>query len=305
MVKMPRSVTLFLNSCDAKYNVSNDRCIGWRLPGEEGVLLIMKTRYILVMLIIIALLAPAGAFSDISEKFEKHREKIETYRQNVYAAIAEHWTIPESYETEKKNLSAAVKVFVNERGKIVSYRWSKKSGDNIFDEACIRTIEEAEKLPHPPAEMALSVLREGLVVKFSTSDSVSTGVKSFLCPAMKDKINSEGYKSVGSYKDELYVFEVSSILRKKYHFSQFDQNRIYNRALGLAKIESVVGLDVDGDGVIQKVEIVCPSRVSYFDDLVSKSFKKIRELPKPPSHLLAKDGRLKLLVPCRLYKNAY
>lgn len=265
----------------------------------------MKTKQALALLIIIASLAPVSAFSDISEKFEKHRGEIEAYTQEVNATVMNHWTIPESGRAGEKNLAAVVKVFVNERGRVVSHRWVKKSGDNAFDESCIEAIEETKKLPHPPAGIARSVLREGLNFKFTPPGSVHFGVRQFSCPAMKDKMTNEGYRRANSYND-VYVFEVSSILRKKYHFSQFDHNIISNRATGIpGKIENVMGLDVDGNGAIQKVEVVCPSRVSYFDDLVSKSFKKIRELPKPPSHLLAKDGHFKLLVPCRLYKNAY
>lgn len=259
-----------------------------------------------ILLLILSLALPTQLFSaDATEKMMKGREEYAIYQKDVKSAVMEHFSLPASYTAGGKKPVAMIEIFINDSGKITSHKLQQKSGDDVFDEACIKAIVDTKKLPVPPSSLQLQVLREGMKLVFSPG-SVKFAKGEYQCVKEGEKIGQEGYKGSWNFKDDPYVAELMQTLKKKYRFSQFDQRRILNRMTGVTdKLEAVFGFKVDGQGAIQDVEIICPSQVSYFDDLVVTTLKKIESLPKPPAQLLAKDGYFKFLWPCTLYKSMY
>ena len=215
----------------------------------------MKTWPIVLCFVIVVLAIPTGLYSeDISEKMAKNEEKYKKYNQEVISAITEHWSVPELQKIEKLGLRAIIQVLTDERGKIVNYRWIKKSRNESFDSACAKAIEDTKKLPHPPASIALSIVREGLHVQFMPG-SVSLSLQPVSCPALKDKMKNEDYKKPSSYSKEPYIYEISSIIKKKYKMALYrESSKISNHLTGMAdRQETVVGFSIDENGDIKNM----------------------------------------------------
>lgn len=259
-----------------------------------------------ILLLILSLALPTQLFSaDATEKMMKDREKAKDYLKDVHAVLMEHWTLPSSYTSGGKRPSATVEILINDSGKITSYKLMRKSGDASFDEACEKAIAETKKLPVPPTILQLGVLKEGFRFVFSPG-LIKFAKEEYRCVKEGEKIGREGYKGPWNFKDDPYIAEMVQKIKKKYNFSQYDQRRIVNRMTGVTdKLEAVFGFKVDSQGLIQDVEVVCPSQISYFDDLVVQQLKDIEKIPPPPSQLQGQDGYLKFLWSCTMYKSTY
>lgn len=86
------------------------------------------------------------------------------YADQVQARLQENWELP--VYLSRQNLSARIEIFVDRRGMIRSFRFTKASGSPQFDEAIKRTLAASQPLPTPPAEEVASLLTRGISVGF-------------------------------------------------------------------------------------------------------------------------------------------
>jgi len=87
-----------------------------------------------------------------------------SYYDQVRARLQENWELP--VWLSRQNLAARIEVFVDRKGMVRSYRFTKASGNPQFDEAIKRTLTASQPFPAPPAEEADSLLVHGISVGF-------------------------------------------------------------------------------------------------------------------------------------------
>lgn len=87
-----------------------------------------------------------------------------SYFDQVRARLQENWELP--VYLSRQNLSARIEIFVDRRGLIRNFRFTKASGSPQFDEAIKRTLAASQPLPAPPAEDVASLLVHGISVGF-------------------------------------------------------------------------------------------------------------------------------------------
>jgi outer membrane biosynthesis protein TonB len=83
-----------------------------------------------------------------------------TYYDLLREKLQENWALP--VWIARQQLSAQVLVFIDARGRLASYRFTKPSGNSQFDDAVKRTLTESQPYPAPPADIAGS----GVLVGF-------------------------------------------------------------------------------------------------------------------------------------------
>lgn len=93
------------------------------------------------------------------------KESIErTYYDDLHARLQRFWSLP--VWLERQNLSAQVTVTIDSQGRVIGYNFVKRSGHSRFDQEVARTIESAQPLPAPPAELLRTLRRQGIVLGF-------------------------------------------------------------------------------------------------------------------------------------------
>ena len=129
----------------------------------------------------------------------ENNDKLENYYKEMRSFLMSYWSLSAGYKKEPGGLSATLKITINERGKVLSYELINKSGDKVFDDACISTVEKIKKFPKPPTDIWLFTLKEGLILKFKPSSvQFNFGRPSKFCHTMNEKIDNEGYKELSS-----------------------------------------------------------------------------------------------------------
>lgn len=87
---------------------------------------------------------------------------------NYYDQLREHlrenWTLPAWLA--RQNFSARAILYIDERGKLVTYKMTKLSGNDAFDESVKRTIKESEPFPKPTKASEIRSLSNGIEVRF-------------------------------------------------------------------------------------------------------------------------------------------
>ncbi len=78
--------------------------------------------------------------------------------------LADNWALP--VWLSRQQLSAQVRLYIDGRGKISSFRFVKASGNTQFDDQVQRTLKSSEPYPVPPGHVAASLLRNGVLVRF-------------------------------------------------------------------------------------------------------------------------------------------
>ncbi|AEH44251.1 TonB family protein [Thermodesulfatator indicus DSM 15286] len=68
--------------------------------------------------------------------------------KRLAAHIMSYWAVPKILE-DKPYLSAEVELEIAPNGKIISWRFIKRSGEPLFDEAVVATLKKADPLPAP------------------------------------------------------------------------------------------------------------------------------------------------------------
>jgi colicin import membrane protein len=84
------------------------------------------------------------------------------YFASITNKLLQHWALPESLE-QNPDLRAIVVVTINKDGTIADRFFENKSGNRLFDQFVIRTIEAAAPLPPIPVAMKKRRFEVGLV----------------------------------------------------------------------------------------------------------------------------------------------
>jgi colicin import membrane protein len=84
------------------------------------------------------------------------------YFASITNKLLQHWALPESLE-KNPDLRAVVVVTINKDGTIADRFFENKSGNRLFDQYVIRTIEAAAPLPPNPAAKKKRRFEVGLV----------------------------------------------------------------------------------------------------------------------------------------------
>ncbi|MEK6705315.1 MAG: TonB family protein [Bdellovibrionota bacterium] len=87
-----------------------------------------------------------------------------SYFDHIKERLQENWTLP--VWLARQNFSAQVKIYIDSRGRIRSFRFIKPSGNQQFDNAVNQTIQESQPYPVPPGDLAGSLLIDGILIGF-------------------------------------------------------------------------------------------------------------------------------------------
>ncbi|MEN9723944.1 MAG: hypothetical protein RJB38_1930, partial [Pseudomonadota bacterium] len=86
------------------------------------------------------------------------------YYDLVRDKLQKSWELP--VWLARQNLSATVEVFIDPKGLIRKYRFTKESGNPQFDEAVKRTLTQAQPFPRPPKEDEGALMAYGISLGF-------------------------------------------------------------------------------------------------------------------------------------------
>lgn len=78
--------------------------------------------------------------------------------------IADRWFLPTWLA--RQNLDSLVRIHIDARGRMRSYRIVKSSGNEQFDQAVKQALDESQPFPVPPADLQDSLLAHGISVGF-------------------------------------------------------------------------------------------------------------------------------------------
>lgn len=87
-----------------------------------------------------------------------------SYYDDLRAKLQENWALP--VWIARQNFSAQVQVFIDPYGRVRSFRFMKTSGNDQFDSAIKKTLEDSQPFPRPPDDIASSLLVDGILVGF-------------------------------------------------------------------------------------------------------------------------------------------
>jgi TonB family protein len=88
----------------------------------------------------------------------------DAYSSAVADRIRAHWALPTFLQGQ--NLKATIVVHIDARGNVVQMEFTRVSGNTLFDNNAEKAIRNSSPVPPPPAELASSVRRGGMVVSF-------------------------------------------------------------------------------------------------------------------------------------------
>lgn len=86
------------------------------------------------------------------------------YFASVYNVLQSHWKLPE-YKVWDPQLVATIVIKITQNGSIVDHYFEKKSGDRLFDQFVVKTIQDSNPLPSIPPALKKKVLEIGLHFK--------------------------------------------------------------------------------------------------------------------------------------------
>jgi outer membrane biosynthesis protein TonB len=87
-----------------------------------------------------------------------------SYYDLVRNKLQENWSLP--VWVARQEFSCQVQIFIDMRGRISRYRFSKVSGNAQFDEAVKKTLKISQPFPPPTEDIASTVLVDGILVGF-------------------------------------------------------------------------------------------------------------------------------------------
>jgi colicin import membrane protein len=87
-----------------------------------------------------------------------------SYFDALRSRLQENWELP--VWLARQELSAYVRIFIDSRGRVRSLRFEKPSGNEQFDSAVRKAVEQSQPFPPPTDDVASSVLVDGVPVHF-------------------------------------------------------------------------------------------------------------------------------------------
>lgn len=86
------------------------------------------------------------------------------YFASIYNSLQPHWKLPE-YKVWDKDLMATIVIQIAQNGQVTRQFFEKKSGDRLFDQFVLKTIQDGVPLPPIPSALQKSSLEIGLHFK--------------------------------------------------------------------------------------------------------------------------------------------
>ncbi len=86
------------------------------------------------------------------------------YFSSIYNALQPHWKLPGT-KTWPPDLTAVLVIRINANGNVIDRFFEKKSGDRLFDQFVLKTIQDAAPLPAIPRAMNKQSIEIGLKFK--------------------------------------------------------------------------------------------------------------------------------------------
>ena len=93
-----------------------------------------------------------------------NRLSMERYYEEVGEAVREHFVTPQWLDSE--GLKAQIEVSLDDRGRIVTQSFVKRSGNELFDNQALEAVKKAQPLPKPPDRIKKLFYKINFVLKF-------------------------------------------------------------------------------------------------------------------------------------------
>jgi TonB family protein len=87
-----------------------------------------------------------------------------SYFDLVRDRLQAYWELPVWLQRQK--LTAEVQIFIDSRGKLRNFRFTRSSGNEKFDEEVRKALTQSQPFPIPPEAIVSSVLVDGISVGF-------------------------------------------------------------------------------------------------------------------------------------------
>jgi colicin import membrane protein len=85
------------------------------------------------------------------------------YRAYLGSILKRNYAMPSTYQVIKSDMFAVLNVLINARGELMTVEVQTSSGDSVFDDYCMQTVQRSSPFNPPPKELA----GEALAVKCS------------------------------------------------------------------------------------------------------------------------------------------
>lgn len=92
------------------------------------------------------------------------RIDFEKYYEGMSNHVKAHWSLPGWLAAA--NLRAEAAVTIDERGFVTSKRIYSSSGNQVFDDLVLQTVEKASPLPAPPSRLKSVLALKGMILGF-------------------------------------------------------------------------------------------------------------------------------------------
>jgi TonB family protein len=111
--------------------------------------------------------SPLGAVDGTSSQAESGDE----YFTQVFQAIRQNWNIPTGLvnDAQLASLTAEVRIQIENDGSLRNPSLSRPSGNDLFDDSCMRAVRATTNVPPPPPAVRARV-RRGVVLDFAGKD---------------------------------------------------------------------------------------------------------------------------------------
>lgn len=107
----------------------------------------------------------AGTVSDVGKRLIGHR-----YLSEIHACVQQHYSIDGVARVKSRGLQAEVRLHVNAAGKFTRVAIAQSSGLGAMDRAVLKAVQRCKQVSPPHREIRQSVLKEGVLVVFETTD---------------------------------------------------------------------------------------------------------------------------------------
>ncbi|MDQ3233987.1 MAG: TonB family protein [Pseudobdellovibrionaceae bacterium] len=76
------------------------------------------------------------------------------YKAYLGAVLKRNYAMPSTYQVTKADMSAVLAVVINVRGELMNVEVQTSSGDTVFDDYCMQTVQKSSPFNPPPKELA-------------------------------------------------------------------------------------------------------------------------------------------------------
>ena len=94
--------------------------------------------------------------------------KYQIYYTQLWGRISRHWVVPEALVANPQGLEAVVVIRINQDGSLEKAWLEQSSGNNRYDQSCVRAVERAA--PYPPLPSGLRQKSHEVGIRFKPED---------------------------------------------------------------------------------------------------------------------------------------